>query len=286
MNITNITRTTSLLFTLGLALGACQGTDSAAPGAGLGEADSETSGTPDDEDDDDQDSADGSGGSDDGAALGCGNGVVEPDEDCDDDNSDELDGCLSDCRFGPLDIWIDDSHPRVLDQRGNLGGGEAHDDACPNGEVMTGIQGRTGLFIEQVRVECGAVQLFDPDDPEALDLVVLPGTSLPARGLGLALGEFEARCPEDHAVVGFGGNSGLTVEQIILSCARLHIVDDGKSLALGMDEPFDLEPVGGGGGEFTHANCEPGEVATVGNIRSGLVVDAFGLTCMPIDLIF
>jgi hypothetical protein len=287
MATTNIIRKTHHLFILGMALGACNDLGPDRPGAGL--EGMESSGALDDGDGaDGDDGADGGGSGESGGdpALDCGNGVVEAGEDCDDDNDDDLDSCLSDCRFGPRDILIDDSSPEVLAQHGNLGGGKSFDDGCPNGEVITGILGRQGVVIDQIQVECGVVQLFHPDEPEVLDLAVVPGTTLPARGFGLALGSYATRCPEDHAVVGFGGNSGASMEKIVLSCAHLSILDDGTSLALGFGEPFDLDAVGDGGGEFEHAYCEDGQVATIANIRSGVVVDAFGLTCMPIGLLF
>lgn len=298
MTTTNIIRKTHPLFILGMTLGACQGVDSDRPGAGLGDV--ETSGTTDDDDDydeggndgdgdgDDGDSgsADGSSESDGGAEAGCGNGVVEAGEQCDDDNDDDLDACLSDCRFGPTGLRIDGSMPRVLPQYGNLGGGGAHDDGCPNGEVIMGIKGREGAVLDQVQVMCGLVQLFDPEDPDVLDLTIVPGTVLPQRG-GDGGGGFTRTCPEGYAVVGFSGRSGHLVDKLILSCARMVVVDDGQSMALGFEEPIDLAGAGGGGGNpFEPGHCGEGEVATIANIRSGSMVDAFGLTCMPISLLF
>lgn len=283
MTTANIIRMTHPLFIFALALGACQGGGSDLPGAGLG--DEETSG----DDDDGGDVDDGVDGNADDAsdeALGCGNGVVEASEECDDDNSSDVDGCMTDCRFGPSNIRIDTSNPTELPQKGNLGGGSPSKAGCANGEIIIGIEGRAGALLDRVAIQCGRVQLFDPEDPEVLDLTIVPSMVLQPSG-GSGGSSFRSTCPEGHAVVGFSGRTGSYIDQLTLSCALMSILDDGQSMTLVLDEPFEIQPVGGsGGGPFEPEHCEEGQVATIANLRSGALVDAFGLTCMSISLAY
>src|SRR5262245_7025026 len=53
-----------------------------------------------------------------GSAPGCGNGVVEDDEQCDDANDAFGDGCNPDCRLSAADVWsfdYDDGYSRWSD---------------------------------------------------------------------------------------------------------------------------------------------------------------------------
>ncbi|MCH9684804.1 MAG: hypothetical protein K0V04_25435 [Deltaproteobacteria bacterium] len=229
----------------------------------------------------------------DGDPASCGNGQVELGEDCDDDNSDPLDGCLNDCRQGPIGIEIDPTNPTPLPLQGNLAGGDPFDDACPEGQVIIGIEGNSGQWMDRVQIVCGVLQLSENEgqristESRPLALSITPGTVLPSRG-GPGGFPYSAVCPEDYVVTGFGGRAGSSwVYQLIVRCTRLLIDDDGISLSIGVDQSLDLDPVGGSGGvPFPLTDCGPGEVATIGNIRAQQYVDAFGLTCMPLQLAF
>ena len=213
----------------------------------------------------------------------CGDGIIGGEEACDDANQDLLDGCLDDCRHGPLGITIDDTMPTPLPQNGSVGGGTATDDACPPGEVVIGLRGAAGGWITQLGVVCGAVALVDG---QIIGVSVRESTELPIRGL-LSGSMFDSICPAGEVVVGVRGRSGALIDQLVLSCAPLSVVDDGVSLSLELGASSEQPPVGGSGGTaFDATECPPGAVATIGRIRAGDSIDAFGLTCMPIGLAF
>ncbi|MBK6517651.1 MAG: C-type lectin domain-containing protein [Polyangiaceae bacterium] len=101
----------------------------------------------------------GSGGGD------CGNGIVEPGEDCeDDDPADPLDGCVEGCRFGPLD-GCDSTSVAQLDRgktitiAGSTAG--AADDMTLNGDfagLACDSDGADIFYVVRV-VEAGAVRV-------------------------------------------------------------------------------------------------------------------------------
>ncbi len=215
-----------------------------------------------------------------GPSAVCGNGVTEAenDESCDDGNDDDLDGCLSDCRFGPTGISFGDLEQ--LEQYGNVSGGAAVDDACPMGEVIIGLRGHAGGSVGRIQVVCGTLTLVDPD---ALALSLVENTVFPMHGEGGGE-EFDRTCPENHAVVGFSGREGLLVDRITLRCAPLSLADDGSTITLEVGDPVELAPVGGdGGAPFPVTDCAEGSVATIGHIRFGDAIDAFGVSCQPVS---
>ncbi len=313
MNIAKSILNTGILLALGLPLAACQADDFPRDSGGIdgdttdssdpteGDGMNDDAGLPPDpggdssppSDDGADDGADDGGTSDDdGAAEVCGNGFVGFGEECDDANTDELDGCFSDCRIGPTGIDIGHEDLMELPLQGNLGGGGPSADYCPPGQVITGINGAYGSGISgggmaRVQFECGVLQLEVNEETQALQFSITEGALLPVRGGPGGGTPYAARCPEGYMVVGFGGRSSGLVDQVILRCGRWDIVDTGDSLSMGMTDAHNLGPVGGAGGNpFPDAECEPGAVVTVGNARSGAHLDAFGMSCMPISLDF
>lgn len=293
MNTKNILRHTSLMIVLGLSIGACLDEDA----AGIGpteEVDSDMTGTGDDGWDDDDDWGDDDGSSDDGAddddddddvhgdeeEAFCGDGMLSPGagEQCDDGNADELDGCLSDCRFGPTDLSIDYEVESPLDVRGGGGGGHFVEE-CPEGEVIIGLVGRAGVYVDRIQVQCGIIELTS-SEPATFEVSLEPGTMLEHHG-GDGGSEFSLACEPGQAVVGFSGRSGKYLDRISLRCAPVMMTDD---MALGFGETVDTDSKGGGGGGEFSLDCPAGEVATIAQGRSGKFVDALGLTCRPLVL--
>ncbi|MCH9682475.1 MAG: DUF4215 domain-containing protein [Deltaproteobacteria bacterium] len=219
-----------------------------------------------------------------GASPVCGDGMVDPGEDCDDANADALDGCVNDCRQGPIGVAIDPTTPVTLPLQGNPTGGDATDHACPEGEVVIGIRGTAEDWLYQLRVVCGVVELVDEGNPA---LHISESTVLPLRGGSPTGSMYDSMCPPDHAVVGFGGRAGAWLDQLFLRCAPLTVADQGSAWSLEIGAVTDLMPVGSPGGNvFGAATCPANAVATISNIRHGEWIDAFGLTCMPISLLF
>jgi hypothetical protein len=115
------------------------------------------------------------------------------------------------------------------------------------------------------------------------DVSVASGTTLPLRGL---VGDtpWTATCGPDQMVVGFSGRSGLYLDLLELRCAPL-LVSSGGVVSTGIIST--LTSVGDqGGSAFPTADCPSGEIATISNLRTGDVVDAFGLSCSRPSLVF
>lgn len=298
MNTKTIVRHAAIMICLGLTMTACD--DPESPRSDISE-DGESGDMEDmDEypDDDDEPDAGDSGEDDDGADgddgageppsadPACGDGVVDPDrgEDCDDGNVDELDGCRLDCSFGPTDLRLNYEVSTPLEIRGGPEGMEFNAE-CPAGEVIIGLSGRSGAVLDQLQVQCGAIGLISPE-LGSIDIRVAPGTAMDAYG-GAGGGPFWLECPEDHVVVGFGDRSNDLVEMVSLRCAPLNLVNDPETgdLSIGFGPTFSTGSVGGQGEETMTQLCPAGQVAASAQGRSEDFVNAFGMTCQPLELL-
>jgi hypothetical protein len=123
---------------------------------------------------------------------------------------------------------------------------------------------------------------LSPSAPYAIS--VSSGATLPLHGLkGQIL--WASTCPPNQVVVGFGGRSGLYVDQLLLRCAPL--VVNGPPYTIARGTITALPPVGGTGGQpFPTTDCSAGQVATVSRILAGDYIDAFGLSCSTPALFF
>lgn len=211
----------------------------------------------------------------------CGDGEEDRDEACDDANTDELDGCLSDCRQGP--VGFEFGRPTTLAQYGNIDGGIAYDDTCPANQVLVGLRGAVTGAVSQMRVICGELSLVDRG---TIDLAVNEGAIFPLRGTLMGV-PYDATCPQGSAIIGFNGSADFLVDSLTISCAPLSLVDDGTTLSLEIGDVSELGTFGGFGGfGFPQTDCPAGEVATIANIRASASIDAFGLTCRPVSLMY
>ena len=314
MNTKTILRYTAVLLALGLTMTACADEDYPQydfPGADTEDMDdsygeeggeddgAETDGADesggDDEPGDDEDTGDGpddpdTGDDPDAPEPACGDGVLDAElgEQCDDGNADDLDGCMSNCGVGPTDISIDYLKESDLGPW-HPNGASNFAEACPEGQVIIGVDGRDGAHIDQVKPRCGIIKIEDPADGLPT-LSIEPAEFLSPQG-GNGGGAFSLQCGDDEAVVGLSVRDvGGAVERLQLRCAKLELAGDG------LEEPvtFALGPmvatgeVGNSHGFSNGADCAPGEVAVRhhGQQTSGVCIDAYGLTCRPIELLW
>ncbi len=216
----------------------------------------------------------------------CGDGVVNPEdgEQCDDANLDELDGCRSNCLLGPSDLRVDHSVAYLLPVEGGGGGGAFHDN-CPDGQVITGIVGRSGIYVDRVQVQCSTLGLSSGEQG-SINVDIEPGTLMETHGGGGG-SPFSLSCGPGQAVVGFGGRSGKYLDRLFLRCASVTLVDDWEtaSVVIGFGETADTNSVGGGGGGSFLNDCPPGMVVATAKGRSGTYVDALGFNCHPLELL-
>ncbi|MEX1362213.1 MAG: DUF4215 domain-containing protein [Nannocystaceae bacterium] len=300
MNTTTILLRTGLLLALGLTTGACQDSDAGRTlldgGGESGDMDEAGDDGWDDDDDDGADGADDDGADDDGAGDDgadddgsqpvCGDGEMNPElgEQCDDANLDPLDGCQANCQLGPTGLQIDYYSSTPLPLRGG-GGGGAFEEECPEGEVVIGVMGRAGAYVDRVQVQCGSVELTS-SETGSIQVSVEPGGTMTPQGGGGG-GDFSLGCEPGQVVVGFGGRSGSYLDQLSLRCAPVLVLDDPQAgaMSIGFGAAVNTESAGGGGGGSFIAECPVGEVATIARGRAGNFLDAFGLSCRPLELI-
>ncbi len=236
----------------------------------------------------------GSGGSasdDDSIPPNCGNGMVDAEEDCDDGNDDQLDGCLLNCRAGPVGFVL--GMPFLTPQRGALDVGEIFDDTCPAGQALIGVAAHVLEFdqngdempdpawLSGMQGICGELTLAY--DGSEFSAQVAMGDTLNYHGSSMV--NTEQLCPEHHVVVGFSGRNGEWIDQLTLDCSPITIVDDGTSFSVELGPPVATEPIGGPNGtEFDPVECGDGAAGYITNMRTATDVAAFGLGCGALTL--
>jgi hypothetical protein len=149
-------------------------------------------------------------------------------------------------------------------------GGSSFSILCQTGQVLVGVKGKTGTFVNQVRGICAE-----------LNEIIMPRTIVDSAHTGKTDGaDFEQRCPSGWAVRGLRvrrGTLGFTnlryVNAIKIKCGRLG--RDGQVSGTRTH----LFWAGGGGGQSTDLLC-PNELPGIGiRGRSGDWIDQIGLRC-------
>ena len=172
---------------------------------------------------------------------------------------------------------------------GNVNGGFAFEDSCPADQVLIGVRGELFSdepFIGRIRAVCGRLEVTGGGlDPYSV--TVLSGANLPLRGARGGGASFRAVCPENQMVVGFGGRAASLVDQLVLRCAPLEIMELPDEFVGFMGTVTELAPVGGNGGiPFKAMDCgNTRQVGTIAHIRAADFVDAFGIGCQEPDLV-
>jgi hypothetical protein len=170
-------------------------------------------------------------------------------------------------------------------QFGNLNGGVAFPDACPAGQAVIGYHGfvATQGWHGQIQALCGTLTLGAGVTPT---VTLDAGETLPLRGV-FGVVEWTRTCGSDEVVVGFAGRSGALIDQLTFVCAPLEISLQGQAYVITAGQTSQTAAVGGmGGNAFALTPCPAGAIATVSNIRAGDNLDAFGLGCSSVSLVF
>jgi hypothetical protein len=167
---------------------------------------------------------------------------------------------------------------------GTATGGTAFDDPCPAGQVLIGIGGSTGSWIDTIYGICGVLGLHATTSvsPYSYSVTIAMGTTLPTEGtLGGSDTSWQAKCPANQAVVAVAGNSGAGMDHVTLSCAGLTISGSPGSFALHQGTVTTLAPEGdvGGGSPFTPAICPDPQVMSLVSGTAGQWVNTLGVAC-------
>ena len=116
----------------------------------------------------------------------------------------------------------------LTDLRGNPSGGTEYIDFCPSGEALMGFDGcqEENGYLSLLTAHCGVTSLCCHGGNCTVDVTATGGTSLPTRG-ELCTTAWQRMCPENHVIVGFGGRSGVYMDQLIFRCAPIVVETDG-----------------------------------------------------------
>jgi hypothetical protein len=161
----------------------------------------------------------------------------------------------------------------------------AYVDACPPGQAMIGfnlaVQSDTSgnqVGINRADTLC-AVPAVKPAVGGGWTVVWVNGAVLSGHGTADQAG-VKYQCKTDTFLVGFGGRSGLYLDQLLLSCAPIVVADNG-SVSVGATTSSNTGVGGTGGSAFANVYCPAGQIATMLRTRdqAGAPPDAFGFGC-------
>lgn len=167
---------------------------------------------------------------------------------------------------------------------GGGSGGNAFDDTCPSNQVLVGIGGSTGQWIDSIWAICGAVSLktVTSSDPYSYNVTIGSGKTLPVEGTDNASDtQWSAICPANTAVVSIAGNSGIGMDHLTLTCAPFVISGSPSSFALHQGSATVLAPQGdtGGGSPFTPVTWPDPQVITSVSGAAAQYVNSMAVAC-------
>ena len=163
-------------------------------------------------------------------------------------------------------------------RRGGTGGGPGVADICADGRLLIGLEGThaanpTFPWIQSVAGVCGALGF--PAAPGA-PAMLLESVRLPSRG-GTSGQPWTRICPAGQVVVGFDGNAGSWIGQLVLACAPLARSASG---AVVLGSVSELDDIGArADNDFPQTDCSPGQAARGVETRTGTWLDSFALIC-------
>ena len=197
----------------------------------------------------------------DGKAHAC-NGVID-------------EGCPSGLSIGS---------PGEAEYLGGSNGGSSFTTPCPSGQVLVGIGGSTGQWIDAVYAICGTLDLHatTSSTPYSYSVTIGGGATLTTEGtVGTSDTLWQANCPSNEAVVSVAGNSGVGMDHLTLSCAPLEITGSPGAFALHQGTVTTIAPEGdtGGGGPFTPVVCPDPQVVSLISGMAGEWVYNMSVAC-------
>jgi hypothetical protein len=187
----------------------------------------------------------------------------------------------------PSDVGVDSPIARTVvatsqnptPRRGGSGAGVV--DVCPADRLLVGFEGTHSPSSGSIRSLVGVCATV------TLPLAGAPATPwqltrLPPRG-DTSGDPWTRLCPERHVLVGFDGNAGSAIGQLVFVCAPISLATSGSAVVLGSDT--ELDDVGVlTGNDFPQTDCPGGQAARGAEIRAGSVLEAFGLVCTTLGL--
>lgn len=152
-------------------------------------------------------------------------------------------------------------------------GGNTFTKSCRTSEVLVGVGGRAGDFVDSIVLICAQI------DRAGHWIQVIPHYYPVGSG-----NPFELRCPRDHAVSGFEGREGMFIDRLRIYCGPLGA--EGKLVSVG--NRLSGHSGGNGGSPFGPFHCVDGKPADRISGRAGQYLDYMYLGCnapQPLRLI-
>jgi sucrose-6-phosphate hydrolase SacC (GH32 family) len=149
-------------------------------------------------------------------------------------------------------------------------GGTRYDRACGENEVMVGLSGKAGQWLDGMAPWCVPLSQNGRWQGAPHRLASTGGDP------GWPAKPFQSICPANFAIGGFSGKEGRYLDLLTIECRALG--SDGK--LTGPMTPM-LAGGTGGGTAFNPIRCADNQPATGAYGKSGIYVDSFGLKCTP-----
>jgi hypothetical protein len=166
-------------------------------------------------------------------------------------------------------------------------GGTAFSDTCPDGQVLVGLAGQVGGYIDRINGICGTVAVAKNTSsvPYTYSVTIGAGTTLPSHGIQSST-PHSAQCPADQAIVAIQGSSGNGVDAVQIWCAPLIVTGSPGAFTISQGVATAQPQWGGtGGGAFAKFSCPDPQVVRVLAGRSGNSVDRLSVVCQSPMLI-
>lgn len=218
-------------------------------------------------------------------APGCMNGVVEPDEQCDDGNAIDDDACTNQCHNRPTGVVFGPAVRGTIYGVQNVIGSWKKSDVCGPGQALIALIGsnRFDLNVWELVGRCGTLTIPAGGAPV---VKVEPAQILDPHGAGGNI-SWSSDCPIDQIVVGLSvraDNAGLY--QLSVHCAPLVITEtaDGFTVMSGAPTKLPLQPSQTAKGQLAEAPCDAAVGTYVHDLEVPGQIGALALQCATYTL--
>jgi hypothetical protein len=116
----------------------------------------------------------------------------------------------------PRSYGVDVSRGTTMPNRGRTSG-QSGAVVCPDGGVVVGVAGKAGLYIDQLSLRCGSLEVTGGPGNFGLAIATAGGAAPIGGDGGKSFAAFS--CPDGGAVARMLGRSGSYVDRIIFACA-------------------------------------------------------------------
>lgn len=185
------------------------------------------------------------------------------------------------------DATVDDGCPNGLSLAGSHtsgryggGGGSAFSDVCPSGQLVVGVNVRTGGRVDRIQAVCGTISMSTNTSttPYRYSVATGSGSTLAARG-GTGGTAVSYRCPANQMVSGIFGRHASEIDAVGVNCSSLSVAGSVGSFSMTRGSGNSSSQYGGSGGSTFSYTCPGGDIVRGIFGRSASRLDALGVYC-------